>query len=198
MRCHVTIVLMGNSPTRRSISWTHNFDARWRRARDRWTPSDEELAHALMMWSLMELMSVQGDVGSLAKAEVVRRGIDVAKAYLDVKKITLKFFGRTNGLDAEDVVQEVLLAILRKNASPKSAFDPSRSSFGHYVHLVAKSVVLHMLEARRWAREASASGESIDMMDASDPIGAFEYVEASPRIEANRSRLSRIRTRVLN
>ena len=60
-----------------SNSWAHNFDARWRRARASRRPSDEELAHALMMWSLMELMSIDGSIGSLAKAEVKKLGIDV-------------------------------------------------------------------------------------------------------------------------
>ena len=177
---------MRDPASKSSNSWKHSEArrCRWRRASRR--PSDEELTQALALWALLELLPQEGELGVQAKAEVKRLGIDVSKAYLDVKRITLKFFGRTNGLDPEDLLQEVLLAILRKNASPKSAFDPSRSSFGHYVHLVAKSVVLHMLEARRWAREASASGESIDRIDERNPIGAYEHCEASPRLSRSR------------
>lgn len=75
------------------------------------------------------------------------RGIDVARMYGEIGAIVRKHFA-SSGVDVDDLVQETAAAIVRKNASEASAFDPERSSFGHYVHLVARSKLGHMLGSR--------------------------------------------------
>jgi len=43
-----------------------------------------------------------------------------------------------------DLTQDLLVGILRKQTFPKSAFDPTRSSWSHYVWLACKSLSLNM------------------------------------------------------
>lgn len=84
-------------------------------------------------------------------------GVDVAKKRTDIRRIVLKHF-RVPGVLSDDLVQEVYLAILRGNELP-SAFDPSRSSFSHYVYIVARSTVIAMVgrESRQWRIKALAT-----------------------------------------
>lgn len=85
------------------------------------------------------------------------RGIDLAKKANDIRRIVLKHF-RVPGVHPDDLVQEVYLAILRGNALP-SAFDPARSSFSHYVYIVARSTAIALVgrESRQWRIKALAT-----------------------------------------
>lgn len=138
------------------------------------------------MWALVELMSLDGDIGTLAKAEVKKLGIDVASKYIDIKKLVCSKF-RAVGIDPDDLVQETLLNILKRNNTP-SAFDPEKASFSKYVYMIAQNALRNALEReKRWSREGGVQGgECPDMMDSSDPISAFEHVQASPRIAHGR------------
>lgn len=69
-----------------------------------------------------------------------------------MRRIVLAKF-RGDRLDPDDLVQEVLLTIHRRN-SLHSAFDPAKSGFVHYVHIVAANVLGHMTEAPRYRQEA--------------------------------------------
>ena len=92
-----------------------------------------------------------------------------------------------------------MVAILRRNNTP-SAYDPQKAAFSKYVFMIAKNALANCLDKqKRWDREGGVGGGEVpDLADDRDPVAAFEHIEGSPRIEANRSRLSRIRTRVLN
>jgi RNA polymerase sigma factor (sigma-70 family) len=144
----------------------------------------EELAHALALWAIIELLPQEGEVGLEARQEVKRLGIDVRAKYQDIKKITLKHF-RGSGIDPEDLVQEVMVAILKRNTT-KSAFDPSLSAFGHYVYMVAHNVLANALEKQRRYNREVMMVEPLEMVDDRDTIGAFEAVHDSPRISRNR------------
>ena len=70
-------------------------------------------------------------------------GIDLDKRSHEVRKLLFAGFGRRmflSGYDPEDVLQEVYKGLLVRN-SGKCPFDPSKSSFGHYVHMVASCVL---------------------------------------------------------
>lgn len=79
-------------------------------------------------------------------------GVDVVAKKQDVIKIVHKWF-RVEGVTMEELLQEVFLAIVHKNHT-RSAHDPRKSSFGHYVYLVANNVCINLVhKQRRYSRE---------------------------------------------
>ncbi|MFT3773000.1 MAG: sigma factor [Minicystis sp.] len=154
------------------------------RRRPRLAPSIEELAVALALWTLVELLPQEGEIGREATKAVQEHGIDVQKRYRDIYKITAAHFGRC-GLDLDDLVQDVCAMILARNRGA-SAFDPSKSSFSHYVFLQARNAVANALEKqKRWRREVLAD-TPLDPVDERDPIAAFETIYDSPRVSKGR------------
>jgi Sigma-70 region 2 len=82
----------------------------------------------------------------------VELGIDVIKKKPDIEKIVHKFF-KVDGYSMEDLLQEVYTAILHKNGT-KSAHDPRKSSFGHYVYMIANNVCRNIVsKKKRYDRE---------------------------------------------
>ena len=70
-------------------------------------------------------------------------GIDLAARGHEVRKLLYKGFGARiarKGLDIEDVLQEVYKGIMTRNKG-KCPFDPRKSSFGHYVHMVCRCIL---------------------------------------------------------
>src|SRR5690349_6981562 len=98
----------------------------------------------------MRLGTEYGTVLTVPSADVIDTpgGINLVARAGEIRRIVGAKV-RVASLDADDLLQEVYLAILRKNGTA-SAFDPSRSSFSHYIVLVARSTASHMLEARCW------------------------------------------------
>ena len=114
-------------------------------------------------------------------------GIDLGKprkpgappAALEVAKLVgASLRGRAVPLDPDDVVQEVCLAIVRRNHC-ESAFDPRRAGFSKYVWTVAGNVVGHMLDAQRSRKRERVEEDVPELEDGRDPIGAFEDVDAA-------------------
>lgn len=106
-------------------------------------------------------------------------GIDVVAKKKDVIKIVHKYF-RVHEVPMDELLQEVFLAIVHKNCG-RSAHDPRKSSFGHYVYMVANNVCINLVHRkRRFANER----ESLDA-----PIGAtdlrtlLDSAEAAPEPE---------------
>ena len=80
------------------------------------------------------------------------RGIDLAARGHEVRKLFYAGYGRRvikYGYDPEDVLQEVYKGLLVRN-NGKCPFDPSKSSFGHYVHMVCGCIVSNY--RRRYSR----------------------------------------------
>jgi len=70
-------------------------------------------------------------------------GIDLAKRGHEVRKLFYAGFARrvfARGYDPEDVLQELYKALLIRNRG-KCPWDPLKSSFGHYVHMVAGCII---------------------------------------------------------
>lgn len=65
-------------------------------------------------------------------------GVDLTVTAEDVRRIMLRHFRPPAGVDFEDYYQEVCTRIVRRNHMP-SAHDPRKSSFGHYVYMVANA-----------------------------------------------------------
>ena len=81
----------------------------------------------------------------LTVAPVTAIGIDLAARWSEVPKLLFAGFGRmiyACGYDPDEVVQEVYKGLLVRNRG-KCPWDPAKSSFGHYVHMVARCVLLN-------------------------------------------------------
>lgn len=88
----------------------------------------------------------------------IQIGIDVLKKKPDIEKIVHKFF-KVEGYSMEDLLQEVFTAIIHKNTT-RSACDPRKSSFGHYVYMVANNVCINLVsKKKRYDREKESINE---------------------------------------
>lgn len=101
-------------------------------------------------------------------------GVDLVNRSHEVRKLFYAGFGRRvqrYGYDPEDVLQEVYQGLLVRNKG-KCPFDETKSSFGHYVHMVCGCIVSNY--HRRYSRLArnevfgvsSADGEVLDVAEA--------------------------------
>lgn len=88
----------------------------------------------------------------------IQLGVNVKEKEQDIKKLVHKFF-RIRDYDMNDILQEVYTTILNKNFT-NSAHDPRKSSFGHYVYLISRNVIINLVnKKKRYDRES----ESIDL-----------------------------------
>ncbi len=70
-------------------------------------------------------------------------GIDLNRYHKDVRRLFFAGFSKrvvSMGYEPEDVLQEVYQGILVRNGG-KCPFDPSKSSLGHYVHMVTGCIL---------------------------------------------------------
>jgi len=99
------------------------------------------------------------------------RGIDLTKRGHEVAKLFYAGFARScvrYGYNPEDVLQEVYKGILVRNKGT-CPFDASKSTFGHYVHLIIKCVLGNY--HRKWGRIGSSEQIGIYNSDG-EPIDA--------------------------
>jgi hypothetical protein len=128
------------------------------------------------------------------KIQVATKGIDLKKRGHEVAKLFYAGFGRSvarYGYDPQDVLQEVYKGILIRNQG-KCPWDASKSSFGHYVHLIIKCVLANY--HRKWLRVNQAEHLGLPGRDGSeadvasiadggmDPIAAVELDIALERL----------------
>jgi DNA-directed RNA polymerase specialized sigma24 family protein len=114
-------------------------------------------------------------------------GIDLEHRSHEVRKLLFAGFGSRmfrSGYDPEDVLQEVYKGLLARNLG-RCRFDPSKSSFGHYVHMVISCVLAnyHRKNSRRAAHEQVGMyvrGESEDGAHADAALAANDVPEGVP------------------
>lgn len=127
------------------------------------------------------------------------RGVEVAK----LLRAGFQGWITTSGFEFGDVLQEVYRKILVANRG-KSPWNPQRSSFGHYVHLVCRSALsnLHRREKRKREKEqlglpgvgsdglwqiVDASGVAQDIVEKApthDPVEDLQdYIRRGPYAE---------------
>ncbi len=101
-------------------------------------------------------------------------GIDLAKRGHEVRKLFYAGFARrvaARGYDPEDVLQELYKALLIRNRG-KCPWDEQKSSFGHYVHMVAGCIISNYnrkfgrLEENEVFGVSDPNGEIIDVAEA--------------------------------
>lgn len=79
----------------------------------------------------------------------VQLGVDVVRRRGEIEAIVKAYFSETGipkGCPSEDFIQEVILKIVQQNRL-KGVYDPRKSSFSHYIWMVASNV--------RWKIERS-------------------------------------------
>ncbi|HED06468.1 MAG TPA: hypothetical protein ENI61_07275 [Ignavibacteria bacterium] len=74
-------------------------------------------------------------------------GIDVEVKRPDIIKIVHRYF-KVSSISMEELLQEVFLAIAHKNHG-KSAHDPRKSSFGHYIYMVSNNVCINLVNRKK-------------------------------------------------
>lgn len=87
-------------------------------------------------------------------------GIDLSVRADEVRKLLFAGFGRrifAAGYDPDDVLQEVYRKLLVANQG-KSPWDPSKSSFGHYVHMVCGSALSNFHRKQKRIRQMEQVG----------------------------------------
>ena len=102
-------------------------------------------------------------------------GIDLAGRGHEVRKLLFAGFGRkifSAGYDPDDVLQEVYRGLLARNKG-KCPWDPSISSFGHYVHMVCGCVLSNYHRKQRRVKQFEQSG----MLGYED--GQYKYTDAA-------------------
>lgn len=106
-------------------------------------------------------------------------GIDVVAKKLDVTKIVHKFF-RVADVPMEELLQEVFVAIIHKNYT-RSAHNPNKSSFGHYVYMVANNVCVNLVhKKRRYDRERDSIDAPVSSEDSRSILDVVEDLAARP------------------
>lgn len=78
-------------------------------------------------------------------------GIDIDARAHEVRKILFKGFSSSinrHKLDQDDVLQEVYKGLMARNRGT-CPFDPRKSSFGHYVHMVAACVLSNLIRKKK-------------------------------------------------
>jgi len=92
--------------------------------------------------------------------------------------------------DKYDLAQELFVQILRKQTFPKSAFNPARSSWSHYVWLACRSLALNMGARVRVRPKLSELPETWDG-EVSDGMGEIDLLSDFSRSELGIELLTR-------
>lgn len=115
------------------------------------------------------------------------KGVDISEKKRDIAKLLYTACGkaiRKYNYDFDDLYQEVCLGLLIRNKG-EGAFDPERSSFGHYIIMVCNSVFrnFHAREQKRKIREPvgviSKTGEPIDAKEIAVDVSVETVSEES-------------------
>jgi DNA-directed RNA polymerase specialized sigma24 family protein len=77
----------------------------------------------------------------------VELGVDVEAKIQDITKIVHKYF-HVADIPMEELMQEVFVTIVHKNHT-RSAHDPRKSSFGHYVYMIANNVCINLVHRKK-------------------------------------------------
>lgn len=124
---------------------------------------------------------------SRAPAVIIARpknlGVDLANRSHEVRKLFYAGFGRRvvyYGYDPEDVLQEIYKGILVRNGG-KCPFDPSKSSFGHYVHMVCGCIVSNY--KRKYSRLRRNEVFGVPGVEGEEDVASSDLFSVAPSQE---------------
>lgn len=96
--------------------------------------------------------------------KIVPLGVDVVAKEKDIIKIIHKFF-KVKDVSMDELLQDVFVAIIHKNYS-RSAHDPRKSSFGHYIFMIGNHVCISLVhKKKRYERESESLDEPTSSSD---------------------------------
>jgi len=171
----VALVNQEPNPSPNAKDWHLTFDRYFRQGK--YTRESYPQEDTLSMFSGLAISKKSSGVTPTGLIVHVPLGIDLKNRGHEVAKLFYAGFGNTarrKGWDTQDVLQEVYKALLVRNKG-KCPWDPRKSSFGHYVHMVCRGVMSNY--ARKYNRiynaesygSKTASGEIVDVADSSIP-----------------------------
>lgn len=105
-------------------------------------------------------------------------GIDVVAKQQDIIRIVYKHF-RVPEVGYDELLQEVFLAIVHKNHG-NSAHNPTKSSFGHYVYMIANNVCINLVHRKK---RSELERESLDAPSGKDGRRSVLDTIAGPQPE---------------
>lgn len=123
---------------------------------------------------------------SVDHATVGPIGIDLHNRSIEVKKLLFAGFGgriSRHGYDPKDVLQEVYMGLLARN-NGICRFDPSKSSFGHYVHMVCGCILANYHRKRARRAEHEQVGMYVSGMGDDEPSGMTDAALAASTTNA--------------
>lgn len=104
-------------------------------------------------------------------------GIDVKDKIQDIKKIVHKYF-RVAGIPMEELVQEIYVTIIHKNHT-RSAHDPRKSSFSHYVYMISNNVCRNLVQKKK---RSDREKESLDAPGLDDSRTLLDAIDTTERM----------------
>jgi hypothetical protein len=122
-------------------------------------------------------------------------GVDLDKRGHEVAKLLFAGFGKrihAAGYDPQDVLQYVYLGIMARNRG-KCPWDPAKSSFGHYVHMVCGCLLANYHRKQATLREHEQVGVAGHTDDGSwglMDVAASSHAKALPSETQDLSRAS--------
>lgn len=106
-------------------------------------------------------------------------GVDVKDKLQDITKIVHKYF-RVADVPMEELLQEVFVAIIHKNHT-RSAHDPRKSSFGHYVYMIANNVCINLVHRKkRYDKERDSIDAPANADDTRTLLDTLDATAAAP------------------
>ena len=204
-----TIIALVNgtpSPTPEARDPHLTFDRYFKRGR--FSTSRSYLSvDALDMFRLVEEVPLSVDRPAPKAAapplSIAKLGIDLEARGHEVRKLFFAGFLRRVlrlGYEPEEMLQEIYKGILIRN-NGKCPFDVSKSSFGHYVHMVAGCIIsnYHRKQSRRNHYElfgvTGVNGELLDVSEADIAIATDQTDEYTAGKIARESILSAVSQR---
>jgi hypothetical protein len=108
--------------------------------------------------------------------ELAKKGIDLNKRHLEVKKLFLKHCAKMcldNRCDPEDVLQEVYKGILIRN-NGKCPFDEAKAAFSTYIVMVSRCVTINYINKIKKKTEGEVYGNETTIEQEDYMIGGSE------------------------
>lgn len=114
-------------------------------------------------------------------------GLDVKAHFADIARVVAKGRFSAPGMGIDDLIAEVCLVVMRRNAMP-SAYDPRKASVDTYIKLLARHFCANTADSQKHADLLTGEGSLEDTADFStnELIDRFEAARLDSSVRASR------------